>query len=67
MCKALYKALPPELIELLHAIPAHFSNSRDRRDKLKECLRFLKLDELEILKPGETRWFTFKNCAVRIL
>jgi hypothetical protein len=59
--------LPPELIELLHAIPAHFSNSRDRRDKLKECLRFLKLDELEILKPGETRWFTFKNCAVRIL
>ena len=62
-----YKALPPELIELLHAIPAHFSNSRDRRDKLNECLRFLKLDELEILKPGETRWLTFKNCAVRIL
>jgi hypothetical protein len=31
MCKVRfkYKALPPKLVELLHAIPAHFSNSRD--------------------------------------
>lgn len=65
--KHAYSQLPPELVEMLHLIPNTFKNSQDRREKMKECLKFLNLEELEILKPGETRWLSLKECADRIL
>lgn len=64
--KYAYKALPPEICELLHLVPAYFSHSRDRRAQLSECLKLLKLDNLQVLKSGETRWLTFRECAIRI-
>lgn len=65
--KYAYAQLATEIVDLLHLVPTHFKNSQDRRDKMKDCLRLLKLEELEILKPGETRWLTLKACGDRIL